>query len=207
MLDSSPLINNIIAGNQRNTVPEGYIVNGVPLMWMLYMLSDVSYPERAIFVLRNHAPLKERDMHMTQWQEGVRRVLEKFFGCLQGRLKIMRHERHEWSDSQLILICRVCFILHNMIVKMASTNDWSDEQDENGVSQTSTELLQEFFHYETSETTEAVEAGEEEGDAHGCLSYLLERDRMVCNRERHIELTEALSHHLWKMKGRDDHDN
>ena len=60
---------------------------------------------------------------MTKRQEAVRKDVERFFGCLQGRFKMLRQERHEWSDSELILISKVCIILHNMIVKMV----WNGE--------------------------------------------------------------------------------
>lgn len=128
VLDNSPLTNDIISGKRRISVPEGYVVNGIRRMWMLYMLDDGIYPQWSIFVLPNHASLNERDVHLTQRQEGVRKDVERFFGCLQERFKIMRQERHEWSDSQLILISQVCVILHNMILKMMLKGELSDEQ-------------------------------------------------------------------------------
>lgn len=201
VLDNSPLINDILAGNRTMTLPEGYLVNGARRSGLLYMLGDGIYPDWAIFVLPNHAPLNDREVHMTKRQEAVRKDVERFFGCLQGRFRIIRQERHEWSDTQLILISQVCVILHNMIVKMSLRGELSEELDENGVPQSESELLHEFFSFEGGETpdeTTAVvgSASEERG-----LTYLLARDRLVANRETHIELKEALSHHLWSLRG------
>ena len=99
VLDNSPLTNEIISGKRRITVPEGYVVNGVRRLWMLYTLGDGIYPQWAVFFLPNIAPLNERDVPLRQRQEGVRNDVERFFGCLQGRFKTRRQERRQWSDS------------------------------------------------------------------------------------------------------------
>ena len=113
----------------------------------------------------------------------------------------MRQERHEWSDSQLILISEVCVILYNILVKMASTGELSDDVDDNGVRQSEIELLQEFFLVESSQSGDTVNTNDSNmtggSDASGGgISHLLERDRMVCSRERHIQLRTELSEHL-----------
>lgn len=72
---------------------------------------------------------------MTGRQEAIRKDIERVFGCLQRRFKILRQERHEWSNSQLILISQACDILCNMIVKRAVSGELSDELDETGVAQ------------------------------------------------------------------------
>lgn len=52
-------------------------------------------------------------------KELVRKGTECFFGVLQGHLKILFHELHEWSDKLIIQICKVCLIQNVMIdVKM-----------------------------------------------------------------------------------------
>ena len=144
---------------------------------------------------------------MTKRQEGVRKDVERFFGCLQGRFKIMRQERHEWSDSQLVFISQVFVILHNMLVKMAYTGELADEVDENGIRQNEMELLQEFFLVDPSHTEGTVDTSEAstggELKVGSGISHLLERDRMVCSRERHIQLRAELSEHLWSMKESD----
>ena len=53
-----------------------------------------------------------------------------------------------------------------MIVKTTLNGELCNEQDENGVPQTATELLQGFFQYDTLTMKAAVEAREERGDVH-----------------------------------------
>ena len=40
VLDNSPRISDIISGNWRTTLPEGYVFNNVRRSWLLYMLGD-----------------------------------------------------------------------------------------------------------------------------------------------------------------------
>ena len=72
---------------------EGYVVNRVIRKWFLYMLSDKIYPPWCIFAKSNNAPLTESEMIYTKAQESVRRDIERFFGVLQGRFRILRYER------------------------------------------------------------------------------------------------------------------
>ena len=90
---------------------------------------------------------------------------------------------------------------------MAYTLELADEVDENGVRQSEMELLQEFFLVDPSHTEGTVDTNEArtgEGPEVGSgISNLLERDRMICSRECHIQLRTELSKHLWSMKGSD----
>ena len=130
-----------------------------------------------------------------------------FLDAGKVRFKITRQEQHEWSDSQLIFISLVRVILHNMLVKMAYTGELADEVVENGVRQSYMELLQEFFLVDSSHTYGTVDTNEAstggELKVGSVISHFLERDRMVCSRERHIQLRTELSEHLWSMKGSD----
>ena len=164
------------------------------------MLADGIYPDWAIFVLPNHAPLNDREQHMTKRQKAVRKDVERFFGCLQVLFKILLQERHEWSDSKLILISQVCIIFHNMIVKMVWNEELSDEiDDETGVLQGECPLLDEFFLSEANETTGI--GGNVTGNETVGLMHLLARDMLVGNRDAQIDLASSLSHHLWNLRG------
>ena len=82
------------------------------------MLADGIYPPWCIFAKPNSAPINETETVYTKSQESVKKDIERFFGVLQGRFRILRHGLHEWSDELIILISKVCVILHNMIVDM-----------------------------------------------------------------------------------------
>ena len=56
---------------------------------------------------------------MEERQEATMEDFERSFGCLQGRYKFLRQERHEWSDALVILISEGCVLLHNLVVRMS----------------------------------------------------------------------------------------
>lgn len=68
----------------------------------------------------------------TKRPESVREDMERFFGVLQGRFRIPRHELHECSNQLIIVIRQVCVILHNMIGDMWERGELWSEANENG---------------------------------------------------------------------------
>ena len=133
---------------------------------------------------------------MTKRQEATKKDVEKFFGCLQCRFRILRQERHEWSDALVILISEGCVILHNLIVRMYLAGEVEDtavtefyEQNNGNIEQDQMDI--------PLETTLEDEGG-------SVLNALLSQASLVSNRKRHIELTENLSHHLWKIRGNEN---
>ena len=115
---------------------------------------------------------------MTKRQEATREDVERFFGCLQGRFKILRQERHEWCDALVILIGEGFFILHNLIVRMPL----AEEAEE-------TALNNVYEQYNGNE-------GQDQNDSHvdtmveeecgNVLNALRSRASLVSNRNRHI---------------------
>lgn len=133
---------------------------------------------------------------MTKRQEAVRKDIERFFGCLQGRFKIMRYERHEWSDEELILISQVCGILHNMISKMNRDGELGDEFHSDGILEENQVVIEEFFCNDGA-ISSASNVVEERG-----LNNLLSRDALVSNRVAHVRLNTEITKHLWSIRGR-----
>ena len=113
-------------------LPEGYMINGVTRHWLLYMLSDSIYPPWCIFAKPTNALMTESESIYKKTQESVRKDIERFFGVLQGRFQILRHELHEWSDELIVLISQVCDILHNMILEMWERGKIKAEVDDGG---------------------------------------------------------------------------
>lgn len=196
VVDNSPLIIDIISGRRTMTLPEGYNINGVFRHWLLYVLGDGIYPDWAIFVKPNSAPLTDQQQHITKRQEAVRKDVERFFGCLQGRFKILRYERHEWSDEEIILISQVCVILHNMITKMSLQGELDEEFGQDLSIEEDAGIVRVFFqdNIETETQNDVVHSGG--------LTHLLERDALVTSLEAHLRLTEAINEHLWAIRGR-----
>ncbi|KAL9672821.1 hypothetical protein QQ045_029074 [Rhodiola kirilowii] len=62
-------------------------------------------------------PQSEPDKLFAKYQEGCRKDIERAFGVLQARFKIIREPARMWDISDLAIIMRSCIILHNMIVE------------------------------------------------------------------------------------------
>ena len=90
---------------------------------------------------------------MTAAQESRRKDVERFFGVLQRRFKILRHEFYEWNDSEIVDITQACVILHNMLVVFSKSGELRNEVDETGKILTSQEIVEEFLQ-ESSESTQ-----------------------------------------------------
>jgi len=125
VLDNSVFFLDVLAGRSQMHLPGGYELNGKQRDWLLYLLGDGAYPRCAILFLLNHAAATEKEKHAAMWQTSVRQDVERFFGCLQGRFKILHGESHEWSDETLLLTAQTCMILHNRIVFMRKSRRWA----------------------------------------------------------------------------------
>lgn len=109
----SPLFSEILCGRRCIHLPGGYVLNGIRRSWPLYILGDSIYPRWAIFFLPGSGATSEKEIHAKKCQEAIRKDVERFFGCLQGRFRILRQDREEWSDELILLDADVCIILHN----------------------------------------------------------------------------------------------
>jgi Plant transposon protein len=139
-----------MSGKKLMKLPEGFELNGMRHDWYLYFLCDGIYPNWAILVRPNRSPLTCEEPHMTMRQESVRKDVDRLFGCLQGRFKVLRRESFEWSLSFLIEISEVCVIIHNMLVELRMMGDLEDETDEIGNRVMDESLVREFMNLPTS---------------------------------------------------------
>lgn len=139
VLDHSPFFQQILSGRRKVVLPDGSVLNGNRRRWLLYLLGDGAYPRWSIFARPIAAPANEMEAYAGEQQACVRKDVERFFGCLQGRFRILRGERHEWSDETVQLIADVCVILHNMIVEMWRQGKLSQEEVVSG-----TNVVEEF---------------------------------------------------------------
>ncbi|CAI8603959.1 unnamed protein product [Vicia faba] len=84
---------------------------------MAYYLADGIYPYYPTFIKSIRLPQSEPDKLFAKYQEGCRKDIERAFGVLQARFKIIRKPACLWDITNLALIMRSCIILHNMIVE------------------------------------------------------------------------------------------
>ena len=136
---------------QGNTPRVKFFLNQRPYD-MAYYLADGIYPSYPTFVKSIRLPQSEPNKLFTKYQEGYRKDIERAFGVLQARFKIIREPARMWKISDLAIIVRSCIILHNMIVedeRNTYAQNWTDyDQSEASGSSTpqpySTEVLPAF---------------------------------------------------------------
>ena len=171
VLHRSPLFDNLAEGR----APEvNYSVNGHDYN-MGYYLADGIYPSWATLVKSITLPMGNKRQYFAKVQEAARKMVERAFGVLQSRFAIVRGPAHFWDIETLALIMRACVIMHNMIV-----------EDEGFVVDPN-----ERFDY----------GGENVQPARGwgtrTLDEYIEAQRMIRNKETHVQMKEDLIEHLW----------
>lgn len=193
----SPLFSDILSGRRRVHLPGGYQLRGSQRFWPLYFLADSIYPRWAIIFRAIMSPATETEKHAGKQQAAVRKDVERFFGCLQGRFRILRHEREEWSDEVVLLTAEVCVIFHNLLVFMAKRGELDEEASgEDG--EPPVDLVEEF--------SAALPHGVDEGGPHAPvrrvrLAALPDRADEVRSESGHVALRTAVIDHLWNARG------
>uniref|UniRef100_A0A0D3B850 DDE Tnp4 domain-containing protein n=1 Tax=Brassica oleracea var. oleracea TaxID=109376 RepID=A0A0D3B850_BRAOL len=151
VLDRSPVFDDV---EQGNTPRVKFFLNQRPYD-MAYYLADGIYPSYPTFVKSIRLPQSEPDKLFAKYQEGCRKDIERAFGVLQARFKIIREPARMWDIADLAIIMRSCIILHNMIVedeRDTYAQHWTDyDQSEASGSSTpqpfSTEVLPVFANH------------------------------------------------------------
>ncbi|XP_073125562.1 uncharacterized protein [Henckelia pumila] len=113
ILKRSKLFLNLAKGEAP---PVQFEVNGNEYN-MGYYLADGIYPSWAAFVKTIPRPLSQKHRIFAQYQEGLRKDVERAFGVLQARWHIVRCSSRLWDPIDLDYIMKTCIILHNMIVE------------------------------------------------------------------------------------------
>ena len=101
---------------QENTPKVNFFVNQRPYD-MVYYLADGIYHSYPTFIKSIWLPQSEPYKLFAKYQEGCQKDIERAFGVLHARLKIIREPARVWDISDLAIIMRSCIILHNMIVE------------------------------------------------------------------------------------------
>ena len=144
VMKSSPLLLSILNGDRSIKIDRGYCVDGHNRNWFLYFSTDGIYHSWAILVKPIHAPLTINQSQMAKAQESRRKDLERLFGVLRGRFKILRYEFYEWSDERIVLIVETCVSVHNMIIRFHQDGLLNEERNVTGKNIDSVGVVQEF---------------------------------------------------------------
>lgn len=119
MLAFSPLFQSVFNGTYSFYLSRAYRVlpNGMERL-LAYLLADGIYPRWPIFMLPIHETEDRKELLYTRKQEGRRKDIERAFGALQARFKVLRYEDHRWYKGDIVECSHACKILHKMLVRM-----------------------------------------------------------------------------------------
>ena len=80
-------------------------------------MGDGIYPEYATFVKTFTDPVDDKRIHFKKKQESARKDIERAFGVLKKRWKVLRYPARYWDRERMQDVVYACIILHNMILE------------------------------------------------------------------------------------------
>ncbi|GJT30788.1 RNA-directed DNA polymerase, eukaryota, reverse transcriptase zinc-binding domain protein [Tanacetum coccineum] len=107
VLHHSPLFDDLLADNEP-VAP--YVVNGQPFD-KGYYLADGIYPQWSTFVKSFTVARDEKNALFKRRQESARKDVERAFGVLQGRWRIIAQPARAWTVNKLRRIMYTCIII------------------------------------------------------------------------------------------------
>jgi len=133
ILQKSSIVLSIFNGSLDLKTPP-YVINGCKRNYG-YFLVDGIYPSWSIFVDTFNHPENDKETHFAMCQEGCRKDIERAFGVLVKKWKILQQPLRLWFKEDLSDILDTCIIFHNMVVEEKrftyAINDWVQEVQRN----------------------------------------------------------------------------
>ena len=195
VLDKSPVFDDILAGRAPKV---SYTVNGRERD-MGYYLTDGIYPKWAAFVKSIKSPIIRKHKLFAQYQESVRKDVERAFGVLQARFAFIKHPCFLWDRHAMGTIMNACIILHNMIVEDERDTYLNYTDPKEFMKDRTTQVNQEeheedyvdpIFNFSTERVASLAR-------------YMTTREQLR-NRQGHNELMNDLIEHIWDNFNEDD---
>ncbi|XP_071676483.1 uncharacterized protein [Lolium perenne] len=184
VLNQSPLFTEVLQGNAPQVE---YYVNGQQYK-KGYYLADGIYPEWAVFVKTVPLPQTDKDKLFAKKQEAARKDVERAFGVLQQRFKIVAEPSRLWDQTDMGNVMKACIIMHNMIL-----------EDEKGV-------VLPFDLNEALGRSSALPPTMVSG-ATPLFADVIRRDVQIRDRSMHKRLKHDLVEHIWEKFGQDPNNN
>jgi hypothetical protein len=113
VLQCSPVFYDVANGKAP---PVDFSVNGNTYS-LGYYLADGIYHQWATLVKNISAPISNKQKVFAAQQEACRKDVERAFGVLQAKWKILHGPTHLWKQKTLNSIMCACVILHNMVIE------------------------------------------------------------------------------------------
>nr|XP_043633281.1 uncharacterized protein LOC122604453 [Erigeron canadensis] len=145
---------------------------------------DGIYPEYATFVKTFTDPIDEKRKFFKKKQESACKGIERAFGVLKKRWKVLNHPAQYWDKELMQDVIYACIILHNMIFEdedKAKCQDYNPDEPS---------LVPGYWEQMTP------------------LKQRIQNRHVIKSRETHNMLTADLVDHLWSTQAHDfDADN
>jgi len=130
ILDKSSILLSILNSSFDLLTPE-YRINNASRNY-LYFLVDGIYPKWAIFIDTFGNPQTDKETHFCKVQEGARKDIERAFGVLVKKWRILGQPIRKWYMENINDILDCCIIFHNMVIEhyrgTYAINDWAPAQ-------------------------------------------------------------------------------
>lgn len=119
ILNLSPFLKGMTDGSFSSVEEESGVVPftiGKDVFDKLYVLVDGIYPKYCRFVRGFKGPITPQESKFTGWQEAARKDIERAFGVLQCKFKVLSYPIHTIDMGGLSCLVTTCLVLHNMAV-------------------------------------------------------------------------------------------
>lgn len=124
ILELSDHFSRVLSGKFPPVSPS-YKIAGRPFSWYYY-LTDGIYPPWRIFIQSLSAPSDNKSKTFCTAQESVRKCVERVFGVLYQRFKLLFVASEYWTVDKMRKIATAAVVLHNMIVETRRSSYCSD---------------------------------------------------------------------------------
>ena len=189
VLGRSPLFNNLTEGKAPQL---DYYINNHQYN-MRYYLADGIYQKWATLVQTIPNPRNDAEKLFTLHQEAYRKDVERAFGNLQARWKIISEPARGWSRENLDSIMMSCIILHNMIVEDERDGyidgESNDDQEDPNRSRRARAKIYDGPNFPFNPRTSSISINE-----------YMRRYRMIRSRATNKYLQQDLVAHLWAKR-------
>lgn len=189
ILYASTLFRSIRHGSWPPLRPQTTIA-GLSLSWFYY-LTDSVYPDWRVFVKTLKHPKNRKEKNFGKQQEAVRKAIERFFGVLFRKYRMLRNPFSLWYTHDMANIMEACVIVHNMTVP------------ERKAQYTGTRKARVATDAAESEGAGATtyHALEPPADYYQRVNWLHDISGEVESREHHAQLHNALVEHMYSRAG------
>jgi hypothetical protein len=126
--DLSGLHKTFVDGTFADTCDFPFMIDGKQFD-RLWVTVDGIYPKLSRFVKTLSQPVDKDQAKYAKWQEKTRKDIERGFGVLQSKFRILTQKVELWSIEDIISVTDCCLLLHNWMVTVRLSRDESESNE------------------------------------------------------------------------------